>query len=130
MAWKNWEGITQGEISQTKRDKHCALSLKKGKGSVAQSCPVLCDPMNCSPQDFSVLEILQARILEWAAVPFSWGSSQPRDQTHVSCIAGRLFTVTLEKEMATQSSILAWRIPRTEEPGRLQPMELQRVGHN
>ena len=36
----------------------------------------------------------------------------------------------LEKEMATHSSILAWKIPRTEEPGRLQSMESQRVGHN
>ena len=36
----------------------------------------------------------------------------------------------LEKEMATPSSILAWRIPRTEEPGRLQSMESQRVGHD
>ena len=36
----------------------------------------------------------------------------------------------LEKEMATHSSILAWKIPRTEEPGVLQSMELQRVGHN
>ena len=37
--------------------------------------------------------ILQARILEWVATPSSTGSSQPRDQTQVSCIAGRLFTI-------------------------------------
>ena len=81
--------------------------------------------MNCSPPGFSVLGILQARILEWVAIPFSQGSSQPRDQTHVSCIAGSFFTITLEKEMATHSSILAWRIPRTEEPGGLESMGLQ-----
>ena len=39
-----------------------------------------------------ILGILQARILEWVAIPFSRGSSQPRDQTQASCIAGRLFT--------------------------------------
>ena len=48
--------------------------------------------MDCSPPDSSVHGILQARILEWVAIPFSRGSSQPRDQTWVSCIAGRFFT--------------------------------------
>ena len=46
-----------------------------------------------SPPGSSVHGILQARILEWVAIPFSRGSSQPRDQTWVSCIAGRFFTV-------------------------------------
>ena len=54
---------------------------------VACSCPTLCDPM-----DYTVHGILQARILEWIAVGFSRGSSQPRNQTQVSCIAGRFFT--------------------------------------
>ena len=46
---------------------------------VAQSCPTLCDPMDCSPPGFSVYGISQARILEWVAISFSRGSSQPRD---------------------------------------------------
>ena len=46
---------------------------------VTQSCPMLCDPMDCSPPGSPVHEILQARILEWVAIPFSSGSSQPRD---------------------------------------------------
>ena len=54
---------------------------------VAQSCPTLCDPM-----DYMVHGILQARILEWVAFPFSRGSSQPRDQTQVSRITGGFFT--------------------------------------
>ena len=54
---------------------------------VAQSCPTLCDPMDCI-----VHGMLQARMLEWVAFPFSRGSSQPRDQTQVSRIAGRFFT--------------------------------------
>ena len=48
---------------------------------VAQSCPTLCDPTDCSPPDSSVHWISQARILEWVAIPFSRGSSQPRDRT-------------------------------------------------
>ena len=57
------------------------------KVKVAQSCPTLCDSM-----DYTGHGILQPRVLEWVAVPFSRGSSQPRDRTHVSCIASGLFT--------------------------------------
>ena len=110
--------------------------------------------------------ILQARILDWVAVPFSRGSSKPRDRTQVSHIASGFFTSwatrealgsrvyicnsqcaslvvqmvknlpamqetqvpsvgredSLEKKMATHSSFLAWEIPCTEEPGRIQSM--------
>ena len=59
---------------------------------VAQSCLTLCDPMDCSPPGSSVHEIFQARILEWVAISFSRGSSQPRDLTWVSCTAYRFFT--------------------------------------
>ena len=62
-------------------------------GLVAQPCLILCDPTDCSPPDFSVHGILQARILEWIAIPFSRETSQPRDRALVSCIAGRFFTV-------------------------------------
>ena len=55
--------------------------------SVAQSCLTLCDLMDCSPPGSSVHGISQARILEWVAISFSRGSSQPRDGTHVSCIS-------------------------------------------
>ena len=60
---------------------------------VPQLCLTLCDPIDCSPPDSSVHGILQARILEWVAIPFSRGSSQPRDQTHgdqISCIGRRI----------------------------------------
>ena len=60
---------------------------------VAQSCPTLCHPMNCSPPGSSVHGLLQARILEWVAMPSSRGSSQPRDRTQVSCIADGFLTV-------------------------------------
>ena len=52
----------------------------------------------CSPQGFSVHGILQARILEWIAISFSRGSSQSRNQTRVSCIAGRRFNLWATKE--------------------------------
>ena len=58
----------------------------------------LCDPMDCSLSGSSVHGILQARVLEWVAVPFSKGSSQPRDQTQVSHIAGRFFTIWATRE--------------------------------
>ena len=51
-----------------------------------QSCLTLCDPRNCIPPGSPVCEILQARILEWVAMPSSGGSSQPTDQTHVSYV--------------------------------------------
>ena len=60
---------------------------------VTQSCPTLCNSTDCSPPGSSVHGILQARILEWIAISFSRGSSQPSDQTQISCIAGRFFTV-------------------------------------
>ena len=53
---------------------------------VTQSCPALCNPMDCSLPGSSVHEILQARILEWIAISFYRGSSWPRDQTWVSCM--------------------------------------------
>ena len=60
---------------------------------VAQLCPTLCNPSDCSPPGFSVHGILQARTLEGIVIPFSRGTFQPRDQTLVSCIAGRFFPI-------------------------------------
>ena len=60
---------------------------------VAQSCPTLCDPMDCSPPGSSVHGVLQARILGWVAISFSRESSRPRDRTQVSSIAGRCFNL-------------------------------------
>ena len=211
--------ITNGNFHKT-RTKNFIIHIYIYK--VTQLCPTLCYPM-----DYTVHGILQARKLEWEAIPFFRGSSQPRDRSQVSCIAGRFFTswatisrlkwasgvspspprnitssklfatpalfwdppgfdrieflkkqnsrnrisinkiktdvlITnwtgisptmaqrlkrlppmqdtwvwslgredpLEKEMAMHSHILAWRIPWTEEPGRLQSTGSQRVGHN
>ena len=65
----------------------------KSESVSCSSCLTLCDPMNCSLPGSSVQGILQGRKLEWVAIPFSRGSSQPRDWTCVSWIAGRFFTI-------------------------------------
>ena len=75
----DWSDLAHGHINK------CVL--------VAQSCPALCDPVDCSPPGSSVHGILQAKILEWVAMPSSRGSSWPRDQTcisYVSCIGRRV----------------------------------------
>ena len=81
---------------------HQQCTKVKVKVLVTQSCPTLCEPVNCSPPGSSVYGILQARILEWVAIPvpfpffrrYSW----PRDQIQVSCIAGRSLTIWAYKE--------------------------------
>ena len=69
------------------------------KWSETQSCLTLCDPT-----DYTVHGILQARILEWVAFPFSRGSSQPMDRTQVSRIAGRFFTSWVIREACNKGS--------------------------
>ena len=149
------------------------ISHISNQHSTCQS--TLCDSLGCSPPGSTVHGILQARILEWVAIPFSRGSSQPRDQTwavqylapykcslpyvyfffffpihlyHVSpSVVAQMvknlpamqetqvqtlgWEKPLEKEMATHSSILEWRIPWTEEPsGGLQSMGSQKIGQD
>jgi len=69
------------------------LNRVNNKVLVLWWCPTLWDPMDCLPPGSSVHEILQARILEWVAIPFSRGSYQPRSQSQVSCISGRFCTI-------------------------------------
>ena len=93
-------------------NKHCLCSecstdhpfpislpcLEKVKVLVAQSCPILCNPMDCSLPGSSVHGILQAKILEWVVISFSRGSFQPRNRTQVSCTADRFFTLWATRE--------------------------------
>ena len=91
--------IMPSEVKSDKRQIPCNIgymqNLKCDTNLVlaAQSCPTLCDPRDCIPPGSSVHGILQARILEWVAISFSRASSQPRDGTRVSGLAGRFFTV-------------------------------------
>ena len=98
----------------------------------------LCDPMDCSLPGSSVYGIFQARVLEWVTISFSRGWIFPTQGSNLGLPRCRqtLYRQSLggedplEKRMATHSSILGWRIPWTEEPGSVQSMGWQRVGHN
>ena len=85
--WTNFKSPSQDLRWAFVRQGFAVLCL------ITQLCPTLCDPMDHGPPGSSVHGILQARILEWVAMPSSRGSSQPRDQTQVSHLAGEFFTV-------------------------------------
>ena len=86
------------------------VPLWTGCCCIAQSCLTLCDPTDCSPPGSSVHGILQARTLEWVSIPFSRGSSWPRDQTGVSCI-GRwiLYHLSHQGNKSRNSSCATYR---------------------
>ena len=119
----------------------------KSESEVAQSCPTLCDPIDCSLLGSSVHGIFQAIVLEWMDISFSRDLPNPgmKPRALVSpALAGGFFTTgtALEaqfyvenkanflKAMAPHSSTLAWKIPWMEEPGGLQSMGSLRVGHD
>ena len=77
---------------ETKMSK-LAVTFPMKWSEVTQSCPTLCNSMDGNLPGSMVHGIFQARILEWAAISLSRGSSQPRDRTWVSCIAGRRITI-------------------------------------
>ena len=89
---------------------------------VAQSCPTLCNPVDCNCQAPLSMEFSRKRILEWVAIPSSRGSSQPRDRTCVFCICcfGRqifFFFTTVPPEwegQKTEKTVSTWvqRLPR------------------
>ena len=81
-----------------------ASFILKVKVLVAQSYPIVCHPMDCSPPVRSVHRILQARILECFAIPFSRGSSQPKDQSWVSHTVGRFFTIKAKRSRQSPGS--------------------------
>ena len=99
---------------------------------VTQSGPTLCGPMDCSPSEgdgtprqYSCLENPMDRGAWWAAV-----HGVAKSRTQLSDFTCTFHFHALEKEMATHSSVLAWRIPGTEEPGVLQSMGSHRVRHD
>ena len=102
--WATWNGryATCSDLQNVNciRSKLIQGFLQPNEQSevkVTYSCPILCDPM-----DYTVHGILQARILEWAAFPFSRGSSQPRYRTQVSHIAGEFFISWATREALEQ----------------------------
>ena len=111
----------------------------KSESEVTESCPTLSDPMDCSPLGSSVHGIFQARVLEWGAIAFSVGHAG----THLFPASVALCLLQMraeirghvqphkgtEEEIATHSSVLAWRIPGME-PGGLLSMGSHRVRHD
>ena len=89
---KRWQGQTSQWVWYSENSEF------RGGSEVAQLCPTLCNPMDCSPPGSSIHGVFQARVLEWIAISFSRGSSWPRDWTRVSCIAGRRCTIWATRE--------------------------------
>ena len=79
-CWAKWTATCKRMKIRTFSNTMCVCLL-------TQLCPTLCDPLDCSSPYSSFHGILQARLLEWVAISSSKGASQPRDQTHVSCIS-------------------------------------------
>ena len=87
-------GVFKGRVNESED-----LCMSEWVSEVAQLYLTVCDPMDCSLPRSSVHGSFQARILEWVAISFSRGSSQPRDQTRVSRIVGRCFTIWATREV-------------------------------
>ena len=81
LYWNTAGSVSAEPLRSWRWTQHICVCVR---AKLLQSCPALCD-LDCSPLGSSVHGILQARILEWVAMPSSRGSSQPRDRTPVSC---------------------------------------------
>ena len=106
--WFSPDNETPPHICLSQHGQH----TERKESEVPQSCSTLCDPMDCSLPASSIHGIFQARVLEWVAISFFRRSSQPRDWTQVSCIAGRFFTVwvTREAHMVPQQSFFKGQV--------------------
>ena len=94
-AWRVFDN-SSGEFWCASFQPHWRKEKKESE--VAKLCPNLCNPMDCSLPGSFAHGIFQARVLEWVAISFFRGSSRPRDQTRVSHIAGRHFTIWATRE--------------------------------
>ena len=99
LAWQKIFWWTEQSRGSPTRLGHTHTHVWKVKALFPQLCLALLPPMDYSQPSFSVHGIFQARILEWVAIPFSRESSGPRDQTQVSCTAGRFFTIWATSEV-------------------------------
>ena len=84
QKWLSEEALKRAGKEQKLKAKEKRKVKVKSENEVTQSCLTLCDPVDCSLSGSSVHGIFQARVLEWGAISFSRGSSQPRDRTWVS----------------------------------------------
>ena len=96
------QGCKESETTECSTWPLKSRQMEWSKMLVTWSCSALFNPIYCIPPGFSILGIPQPRILKWLATPFSRGSSQPRDPTRVSCVAGRFFTVWATRKPSRQ----------------------------
>ena len=103
-----WGNFTSKRICVTRSFLSCACMLIHAW--------LFCNPIDCSPLGYSVYGISQARILEWVAISSCRGSSQPRDWTWVSCLAGRFFTIELpgNPNLLNDKYLLSYSVCRSE----------------
>ena len=108
-VWEGGVNVFGCGVEIYKGFRRCSTSVFKEEESeseVARSCPTVFDPMDCSLPGSSVHGIFQARVLEWVAISFSRGSSQPRDRSRVSLTVGRCFTVWPTRETPRKRMLL------------------------
>ena len=113
------EGLRAGKAEMKKETGF--LSMKESESEVTQSCPTLCDPLDSKLPGSSVHGIFQARVLEWVAIFFSRGSSQPSDRTQVSRLAGRHFTVWATREAVSELQFVLPILAPSSQPAYLLP---------
>ena len=92
LEWTGWISLQSKGLSRVFSNTTVKWS------EVSQSCPTLCDPIDCCLPGSSIHGIFQARVLEWVAISFSTGSSWPKDWTLVSYIPGRHFNLWATRE--------------------------------
>ena len=102
---------------------HSCPSIMLCRSLVAQSCPTLCNPMDCSPPGSWVHGISEVRILKRVVISFPRGSSRPRAQTYVSCTVGRFLTTEL---LIHKTQIISGHLPGAPDPSQLLPSQRSR----
>ena len=124
MQRQEWCGHSQELPSDQMLEARIRFSLRMSRGTaalttlcccclVSQLCPTLWDPMDYSPPGSSVHEVSQVRTLHWVVISFSRGSSQPRDQTHTSCIGRQILYHWVTREALP----ISWFQPKFQNSG-------------
>ena len=106
-----WKESYDQPRQHIKKQRHYFVNKgpsSQSESEVTQSCPTLCDPMDCSLPGSSVHGIFQVIVLEWIAISFSRGSSWPRNQSQVSRIVDRHFTIWATEVLISARSLLKY----------------------
>ena len=120
LWWWLWWGLMEGTVVSSNGAKR--------ESEATQSRLTLCDSMAYSLPGLSIHGIFQAKVLEWVAISFSRGSSWPRDQTQVSCIAGRRFTLWTTREAQQWGQVIGNQAPESRSRARCLDISGMSVG--